>query len=239
MNVPPVRQHGPVAVYDLLINPDPPRLEAMLAIYAELFPQYAHYVPRMRQRAGRPAVNEQGHVVHYWLAEVDGQPAGIRTFRYIPKRRCGIAISLAVLPKFRAVMVNDQRLAVYIIYQCLDQVMQDAREAGNPAVFGMVNEVESERLMQHNLRSGHIELPIEYVEPIFPDAKNLTRQELLDALDFSRMHLGFLPNPEYKDRQYTHHELRDFALAFLVDHYEIPENHPAVQSMLDSIHSLN
>lgn len=86
--------------------------------------------------------------------------------------------------------------------------------------------------MQHNLRNGHIELPLEYVEPIFPRNRGERR---MDGVTFERMHLGFLPNPEFISYNFTPDQLADFALAFLVDHYDIPEEHPAVQTVIQSI----
>src|SRR5687767_4296969 len=155
-----VRQAGNVSIYDLLGSGDTHRLEKMLGLYARLFPQYEHYVPRMRRRAQFGNEYREGHVVHYWLVEVDGQPAGLRTFRYVRNRHCGLAHALAIDPAFRNVMVNGRRLSVFIIYECLEQVIRDAREKGDPPVFGMVNEVEPDRLMEHYIRNGLVQLPL-------------------------------------------------------------------------------
>lgn len=139
-----IKQAGNVAIYDLLGSADSERVEKMLELYARLFPQYQHYVPRMRRRAQFENEHRPGHVVHYWLVEVDGVPAGLRTFRYIRGRHCGVAHALAVDPKFRTVMVGDKRLAVFVIYECLAQIIRDAQEKGDTPPLGMVNEVELE-----------------------------------------------------------------------------------------------
>jgi GNAT superfamily N-acetyltransferase len=232
----PIIQQDSVAIYELLGSGDGPRVEALLSLYARLFPQYAHYVPRMRRRAPFPSANSRGHVVHYWLVEVDGQPAGLRTFRCIPARRCGLAHALAVDPAFRKVNVGGKRLSTFIIYNCLEQVIRDAEALGQPPVWGMVNEVEYERLMQHYNNQGIIELPVRYVEPIFPPPdENRTRERELELIEFSPMFLGLLPNPALLMASYHLEVLTDFVLAFLVDHYGLPEEHPEVCAVLASI----
>lgn len=236
MSLNPVRRVGNVAVYELLGSGDTDRIEKMLGLYAKLFPQYQHYVPRMRRRAQFCNEHRKGHIVHYWLIEVDGQPAGLRTFRYVRDRHCGLAHSLAVDPAFREVMVADQRLAVFIIYECLAQVIQDAKERGDLPVYGMVNEVEPHRLMEHYIRNGLVQLPLKYAEPIFPpEVEGRSRSEELESTRFSPMHIGFLPNPEAKVEKYTCEMIADFVKAFLVDHYGLPEEHPAVLAVLETI----
>lgn len=46
-----VKQEEKVEVYDLLGSGDELRIEKMLGLYQKLFPQYQHYIPRMRRRA--------------------------------------------------------------------------------------------------------------------------------------------------------------------------------------------
>lgn len=231
-----VIQQGNVAIYELLGSGDEKRIESMLGLYQMLFPQYQHYVQRMRRRAQFGNQHREDNVVHYWLIEVDGQPAGLRTFRYIRKRRCGLAHALAVHPDFREALVGDKRLAVFVIYECLNQIIRDAKECGNPPVLGMVNEVETNRLMEHYERNGLIKLPLKYVEPIFsPEAEGKSRAEELEMIKFSPMHMGFLPNPEVNIEAYTREMISDFVFAFLVDHYGLPENHPVVLEVIHSI----
>lgn len=231
-----VKQVENVAIYELLGSGDTERIEKMLGLYAKLFPQYQHYVPRMRRRAQFGNEHREGHIVHYWLIEVDGQPAGVRTFRYVHRRRCGLAHALAVEPSFREMTVENHRLAVFIIYECLSQVVRDAKQRGAPPVYGIANEVEPHRLMEHYIHNGLVQLPLKYVEPIFPpEEAGRSRLEELACAHFSPMHIGFLPNPEMKMKKYTREMISDFVLAFLVDHYGLPEQHPAVLEVLESI----
>lgn len=232
----PVQQAGNVAIYELLGSGDTERIEKMLGLYAKLFPQYQHYVPRMRRRAQFGNEHREGHIVHYWLVEVDGQPAGLRTFRYVRGRRCGLAHSLAVDPAFRDVVANENRLAVFIIYECLNRVIQDAKERGDLPLYGMVNEVEPSRLMAHYINNGLVQLPLKYVEPIFPpEVDGRSRMDELANIRFSPMHIGFLPNPEVNIEKYTCEMISNFVKAFLVDHYGLPEEHPVVLDVLESI----
>ncbi len=231
-----IRMNGSVKVWELNGSGDEVRIEAMLELYARLFPQYAHYVPRMRQRAKFGQEHRLGHIVHYWLVEVDGQPAGLRTFRYIRTRNCGIAIALAVDPAFREVFVNGQKLSMFLVHTCLDQVVTDAEKLGAPPVLGMVNEVEFARLMEHYKHNGIQELPVEYFEPIFPP--KLKANETA-PIQFMPARLGFLPNPKLGGPIYDMKNVADFALAFLVDHYGLPVDHPQVQAVLNSIHVMS
>ncbi len=227
-----VRAVGAVCIYDVLDSADQQRIDALLKIYADLFPQYAHYTARMQQRVYKPAENAAGHVVHYWLVEVNQQAAGIRTFRYIPSRRCGIAHALAVYPEFRHKMVNGMRLSHFIIVSCLEQIIEDAKQRGLPAPCGMVNEVDYPNLMKHYEMMGIHRLNIDYKEPIF--SKNGTHE-----IEFHPMFLGLLPNPEANCDFADKSVISNFALAYLVDHYGLNEDNQDVQKILQSVNDLH
>ena len=231
-----VREEGSVKVWELIDSGDQARIEAMLELYSELFPQYAHYVPRLRRRAALGAEHRTGHIVHYWLVEVNDQPAGIRTFRYVRSRQCGLAIALAIDPMCREMVVAGKRLSLFLVQACLDQVIADAKRLGDPPPFGMVNEVEYPRLMDHYKHYGIVELPVKCVEPVFPpEQEGRSRAQELELTRFLPISLGFLPNLELGDQAYSIEEVMHFALAFLVDHYGLPIDHPQVRATLDSI----
>ena len=231
-----IRSEGDVKVWSLLGSRDSVRLEAMLDLYANLFPQYAHYVPRMRRRAEFGEERRAGHVVHYWLVEVDGKPVAIRTFRYVRERHVGLAHALAVDPAYRSVSVSGHRLSMFLVHACLDQIVADAKRLGDEPALGMVNEVESPHLMEHYEKNGIMELPVKYVEPIFPvEQPSRARTEEIALVHFAPMLLGFLPNAAKRIQAYTSELITDFALAFLVDHYGLPVGHPQVQAVLNSI----
>jgi hypothetical protein len=160
---------------------------------------------------------------------VDEKPAALRTFRYLRNRNCGLAIALGVDPAFRQVLVNGERLSMFLAHACLHQVIADAERFGDPPVLGMVNEVEFPRLMEHYKRNGIMELPVKYVEPVF------LSQDEAAPLQFLPTALGFLPNPKLNGHAYDPKKVADFALAFLVDHYGLPVDHPEIQAVLNSI----
>ncbi len=231
-----MRDEGQVKIWELIGSGDSARIEAMLGLYARLFPQYAYYAPRMRRRAVFGEERRTGHIVHYWLVEANGQPVGIRTFRYVRERHCGIAVALAIDPIYRDIVINEQRLSLFLIRTCLDQIIEDAQRLGDPPPFGMINEVEYPRLMEHYKRYGIVELPVKYIEPVFPpDVERQSRVEEIKLLHFIPTSLGILPNPALNRHAYSKENVADFALAFLVDHYGLPVDHPQVQSVLDSI----
>ncbi len=231
-----VREEGGVRIWSVLGSDDRARIENLLRLYARLFPQYAHYVPRMRRRAEYGDQRRTGHVVHYWLAEVDGQPAGLRTFRYVRQRHIGLAHALAVDPAYRAVEVRGTRLSMFLAAACLEQIAADAQSFGDAPALGIANEVESPRLMEHYKHYGVVELPVRYVEPIFaPEDGGISRAQELERIQFAPMALGFLPDPALEIRAYSSEVISDVALAFLVDHYGLPGGHPRVQAVLDSI----
>jgi hypothetical protein len=148
----------------------------------------------------------------------------------------GLAHALAVDPAHRQVMVADQRLSMFLVRACLEQIIADSKRMGDEPAFGMVNEIESRRLMEHYKLNGILELPVKYVEPIFPSEQSgRSREQEMALIDFSPMTLGFLPDALHGIRTYTSDLVADFALAFLVDHYGLPMEHPQVQAVLHSI----
>jgi hypothetical protein len=208
----------------------------MLRLYAELLPQYAHYIPRMRRRTECGEEQRAGQIVHYWLLEVDGQPAAFHTFRYVHERRVGLAHALAVKPDYRSVRVCGQRLSMYLIHACLDQIRADAKRLGDEFTFGMLKEVDSSSLMDHYMKNGILELPLAYLKPVFPVEKpGCPRAEEIASTHFIPMFLGIFPEPARGVPFYDSDLIANFALAFLVDHYGLPIEHRHVQSVLSSI----
>ena len=220
-------------IFELLASGDEVRIEAMLALYSQYFPEYAHYTARMRRRVVFPMDARLGHMAHYWLIEVDGRPMGISTFRYIQKRNCGIGVSVALDSSSRSVMEGDKRLSAVVISETLKQFAEDQRTMGDSEFLGMVTEVEHRELMEHYKRLGMLELPIHYFEPIFP--AQLNGHKPGEPESFKPVILGFMPNPELPLREFDCTSLTDFALAFLVEHYGLPNDHQVVKSVIESI----
>ena len=134
------------------------------------------------------------------------------------------------------VTVGGQRLSMFLVHACLGQILADAEQLGDAPVLGMVNEVESPRLMKYYEKNGILELPVNYVEPIFPpEEPDCSREEQFARIEFSPMSLGLLPIDALRDQAFSSELIADFALAFLVDHYGLPVEHPRVQAVIHSI----
>ena len=223
---------GQVRIIELLGSGDEDRLNAMLDAYRQLFPDYAHYTERMKKRAERSTTARAGHIAHYWLIEVEEEPAGMSTFRYINKRNCGLGIAFGLLPSFRSIIVDGTRLSKFVILEILRQLAKDSLSMGKPEYWGLVTEVEHQNLMDHYKQMGMHELPIRYYEPIFSSANGEKPQK---NLSYEPVILGITPNPKVGFQKYNCDTLSDFAKAFLVDHYRLPEDHEVVLETLDSV----
>jgi hypothetical protein len=231
-----VRSDGNIKIWSLLGSGDTLRIEAMLRLYAELLPRYAHYIPRLRRRTEWGEERRLGHIVHYWLLEVDGEPAALHTFRYVQKRRVGLSHALAVKPAFRNEYVCWQPLSMYLLHACLEQVLVDAKALGEESTYGVVSEVEPSHLMDRYMENGILELPLAYVKPVFPaEQPGRPRAEEIALTHFVPMFLGILPDASKSIPFYTSDLIANFALAFLIDHYGLPIEHREVQSVLSSI----
>lgn len=230
--MPIVCSQNDVNIYELLASDDTERLEEMLVLYAQLFPEYAHYVPRMRRRAKFPSEKRKGHFAHYWLLEHRGLPIGLTTFRYVVERECGLGVSFAINAEARAIRVGKQRLSTFIISKIMEQLQEDAARS-KTGLHGLVTEVEHRNLMEHYKKMGMLELPMHYYEPIYPPEQDGDdKQSNIENIAFIPVILAITPNGEI---ELSKPLLKEFAEAFLVDHYELPREHIMVQKTLKSI----
>ena len=220
-----------------LLGENSQQLDAFFALYTELMPDYTNYVERMQQRAMNSVDHDPRFVEHYKLFTVAGKAAGLTTYKYIPARRCGLGIDLAVKPEYRGLEVSGfGRLAEYIILSIQKQIIADAKRLRASVPVGLFVEVGSERLVARYKEYGFWETPIEYYEPSFPsDVTAHTEPFDLDKMTFIRRHVGVFPTDEGTLDPYDQPLINDMALAFLVDHYGLPVDHWAVQRALESI----
>lgn len=225
-----------VKIFELLNSGDIPRINAFMSLYERLFPMYAHYTPRMRRRTQLPPEARPGHRVHYWLIEDQDTPIGLFMFRYISHRKCGAGTALALDPSTRAVKINGKSLTAFLFEKVLNQIKEDALSMGHSDYYGMVAEVEHLGLMKRFEKLGMIELPVKYFEPVFPPEENgREREEILNNIKFIPAHFTIMPHQNSNHKSFSSKILKDFVLAFLVDHYNLDENHYKVQEILKSI----
>jgi hypothetical protein len=220
-----------------VVNGNTDRLDDLINLYQDLFPEYARYVPVMRRRAEQPVDVVESTVVHQWLATINNQAAGMLIFKYNVKRNCGIGLDLAVSEKFKKIKFKGyERLAHLLIDLRQTQIEQDAKANGKKSISGVVVEVESRRLMDTFEKYGLVELDVKYQEPPAPEsAKPLIDADSLGKVLYKPMILGVYPMGvmDFDVRNYV--IIKEFVKALLVDHYGLTEDHWVVVDALKSI----
>ena len=216
------------------------RLDALLAVFAECLPQYASTAPLLAQKAQWPANANPHFIAHQWLADVEGQAAGLFSFKYAPGRDLGLAIYLAVRPAWRSLQVAGLPLSVWLIRSGLRQLAVDAAAAGRPLPAGIFFEVEPARLVARYREFGFIELPVEYYEPRYAQPRTGPSEPTDPGLvTFQRTHFGVFPTGYVPDNPTGQAVVRSAVLAFMTDHYGLPETHWVVTRALASIDKPN
>ena len=213
------------------------RLEALVELFVELFPEYAHTAPRLRRKAERPADANPLFIEHQWLVDVDQEAAAMSAFKYVPGRNLGLQIYLAVRPDYRGLGWGEcGRLSRLLIAAAQEQLRVDALAAGRPTPTGLVFEVLAPQLAARYREYGMVELPVEYHEPRYsPGRATLLDPDGVEQVAFQRAQLGIFPidgeQVDVNDLLF----LTDTARALLNDHYGLPEEHWIVQRALESI----
>ncbi len=214
-------------------------LEDLLEVHRELFPRLGHYHPYMRQRAQQPPDADPRWVEHWWLARIEGQAAAIRYFKYVPARQCGLSLGIGVRKPYRTLTFGRYgRFSELLTRTSLEQVEADAQAKGQPVPVGIVAEVEDYLLKRYD-EYGFVQLPVDYLEPSStPEAMAAEGQPEAQAVEFRQIALGVFPLQNSPFDPLDRAVLRQMVLAFLVDHYELPEDHRVVQRAVDSIRTM-
>jgi hypothetical protein len=230
---------------------EPQHQRMFLDLYAELFSDYAYYIPYLKERLTRPPDDDPRFIEHRWLVLVDGHPAGFYVFKYMPSRECGLMLGIAVRPEYRKCRGDDNVLVSDALFQLsLQHLKVDARALGHRDPLGMVTELKVPetapsqeiaqgrvRLIERFRRAGFVDLPVIYHEPPFIEDK---RSEYLsdlpeDALKFTPMLLGIFPLETGRFDINDEAQVANCVEAFLIDHYQLPEDHWAVCRALESL----
>ncbi len=213
-------------------------LDDLLAVHRELFAKFSSYIPYMIERAKDPPDADPCFVEHWWLARIDGEPAGIRYFKYVPARQCGLSLGIAVLKLYRHLTFGRYgRFSKLLTLTSLEQLQADAAAAGQPVPVGIVAEVENYLLPRYD-EYDFIRLPIDYNEPSSTPEANAARGEAEDHLSFRPIQLGVFMLADTSFDPFNRQMLRQLVLAFLVDHYGLPDDHPVVCRALESIQNM-
>ncbi len=215
-------------------------LQDLLKVHQELFPKFASYIPFMLERANDPPGADPRFVEHWWLARIDGQPAGIRYFKYVPARHCALSLGIGVLKPYRHLTFGHYgRFSKLLTLTSLEQVRADADAAGQPVPVGIVAEVEAYLLPRYD-EYNFMRLPIDYQEPSSTPEASDARGEPSgpDQLTFRSIQLGLFKLDDTRFDPFSLPVLQDMVLAFLVDHYSLPAEHPVVQRALKSLEAM-
>ena len=233
-----------------VIGDDPINLEKYLALYEEFFPYYDYYVPYMRDRGHQRADADPRFIEHWWLLEINGKPAAIREFKYVPGRNCGVALIIAIKPEYRRVTVEGySSLAHFIVSSSLEQLKIDAASRDQALPIGMVSELQlpetagsedvkqfRKRLIAVWRRFGFQQLPVDYLEPPYVQGtEQYLDESILDSQEFLPLMLGIIPIPGGGFDAANREMIADLTRAMLVDNYGLSEDHWVVERALASI----
>ncbi len=214
-------------------------LEDMLGVFKQLLPDYEFSIPTLIKNAKRPANFNPRLVEHQWYFEVDGKPAGMTVFKYVPPRDIGFGLYLGILPEFRKLVFGQySRFSEMVIAATRVQMQIDALEMGRQLPVAYVAEVAEPRLVQRYQQYGFVELALDYHEPLLPGGR-LTPVPLdkIEKTEFHRLQIGLFPIAHDHINPNDPTLLANAALALLVDHYNVPESHWSVRRALDSINA--
>jgi hypothetical protein len=220
-----------------VVNGEAGRLDDLVDLYLELFPEYARYIPIMRRRAFQPIDVDKSVVVHQWLVTIHNKAAGMVVFKYNVNRNCGIGLDLAVRKEFKRIKYKEyDRLAQLLIHLRQVQIKKDAFANGRQTVPGVVIEVESRKVLEVFKKYGMIELNIKYHEPPAPESvKPLIDTLSLTKVNYKPMYLGVYPIDADSFNVQKTEVQKEFIQALLIDHYELSADHWVVVDALKSI----
>ncbi len=214
------------------------RLEEFLRVFVALFPQYSYRTERLTEIAHNPPDQNPLFIEHQWLIDLGGEAAAMTTFKYLPQRNLGIGVHLAILPAFRDYSFGQfTRLSEVIIEETKEQIARDAQTLGHPLPPGYVIEVIEPKLVARYEEYGFMKFNIPYHEPTIAEKNKafVHYNETQDRLEFHPAVIGLIP---LQDQQIDikNPELLDNAInAFLIDYYELNEDHWVVQHARQAI----
>ncbi|MCB0005575.1 MAG: hypothetical protein KDE04_03955 [Anaerolineales bacterium] len=225
------------------------KLAEMETLFNQLFPQYSHFVGRLRAIAAGDETECLFKRPHQWLVEIDDEPVGLINFTYSQRHNVGLGHNLAILPRLRRFNFGSfSRLSEILVYLAQQQLASDAGHAGAPEPAGLLVEVESpaatsdpveQRRRQHLFARyqeyGAVEIPVCYFEPPGLIRADRPQEDVgWERLDFHPMELAIFPQRPAAELL-TDGGIRNLVTAFLCDHYGLPTDHWAVTEALASI----
>ena len=200
----------------------PENVEALVELHERWFPDYGYAIDEIRDNAS--GVNgRDDRIVHQVLALVDGAPAGFILIHSNLIRRVGLIHFIAVEQEFRGVDLDGQRLSAALVSHGVALVAADLALAGNDPTHGVTAETE-QAMIPFWERLGFEVLPFPYAEPHF----GVQWEAHGEPTFFDRTLVGIPIDPSPYDLEAAG---RAGAAAFLLDHYLLPSDHPAVAGL--------
>jgi len=197
-------------------------VDALIELHRRWFPDYDYAIDEIRDNAAG-ANGRDDRIVHQVLALVDNIPVGFILIHSNLLRRVGLIHFIAVDKEFRGVEVGGQRLAAALVSRGVALVAADLARAGDAPTYGVTAETEGEMIPVWE-RFGFKVLPFPYAEPHFGVQWSAHGEPTF----FARTLVGTPIDSGPYDLEAAG---RAGAAAFLLDHYELPTDHPAVASL--------
>lgn len=222
--------------------------QTMLALYADIFPGYAYYLPYMDYKMRQRIDHDPAFLERWWLVEIEGDPAALAYFKYSPRYDLSFNLSVGVHPRYRRFSVaGHDRLFAFIQQAMEEQTYADAAAFNRPLPDGMVAEnqkpepgmtVDEQQWHLHVIERfhemGYLEMPVIYQEPPYIIGTESFFNDIdLAGVGFHDMMLTIKPTKSLSPNDPD--LMRRSALMILVDHYKLPLDHWAVQAALQSI----
>lgn len=188
-------------------------LTTLLDVQREFYGEYEYVPDVLREWAQGDMM--RGNIVHrQQLGYIDGELAAFIIFDTNLARRVTIGHFMAVLPAFRG-----RGLAMVLELHARDTGISDAADHGVDLI-AYVGECEPHMLPLFE-KWGFVHLPVDYAEPYH----GATWPQYGEPTFFDRALIALeLPNVPLDVPQVT----REGAAAFLLDHYQLPPDHPVV-----------
>lgn len=197
----------------------PENVDALVELHQRWFPDYGYAIDEIRDNASG-ANGRDDRVVHQVLAFVDDVPAGFILIHSNLLRRVGLIHFIAVEQKFRSLEPGGQRLSAALVSHGVELVTADLARAGDGPTLGVTAETE-EAMIPVWERLGFAVLPFPYAEPHF----GVQWAAHGEPTFFDRTLVGTPIDSGPYDLEAAG---RASASAFLLDHYLLPSDHPAV-----------
>jgi GNAT superfamily N-acetyltransferase len=209
-----------VEIVDAVDGADERTVEALVGLHIEMFPEYDFVAEEIVADAdARP--ERDSLIVHQWLVSCAGTPAGYVLFDTNVARRVALVHFLAIERPYRGLRVGGKRLATWLCTRVLETLGVELAERSPFAVpLGVVGE-SPDHLVRLWRGVGFRSIDVPYAEPV-------AGRSWRDRGDPSMrpMTLMWMPTPSADGP--SRPLAAAGAAAFLIDHYELPIDHPTV-----------